>query len=560
MKLSSIFYLTVVALFSLSACQPETDSSSVQVSPTLAEKIITDSPSSPPPTTTPLPTATMVQPTATQTPLPYTSPDWFQDAVIYEIFVRSFADSDEDGIGDLQGITNNLDYIASLGADTIWLMPIHPSPSQHGYDVIDYFAVNPQYGDMEDLQTMVDEAHARGMRVILDFVPSHLSDQNPLFAGTYGDPTADNSEWFVWTNDAHTLYATFAGIREMPRFNHYNPEVVDYLIEAALFWLDLDDDGDFTDGIDGFRVDNATFPPQEFLMSFRQGVKSANPDALILGETWVHNPSDLSIYFENQFDALFDFPLYEALQGNRDFNGDGILAGDDFPVLLTSLINQEAEKFPPAGIPVRFLSNHDTNRIATELKGDAERLRLAAALQAALPGPQMIYYGEEIGMLGQKGGPPEYDNYRREPMDWYADQEGDGQTTWFRPDDRWNQPYDGISVEEQDDNPDSLLNFYRRMMDLRHSHSALLNGDFEIIEIESSGIGPWGFLRRDEHENILALYNFASEEVEVTLTEFPFSAGGLVDLISGREFPATTPGDLYVLKMTPSSALLLTTP
>jgi glycosidase len=119
-------------------------------------------------------------------------------------------------------------------------------------------------------------------------------------------------------------------------------------------------------------------------------------------------------------------------------------------------MDQEAQKLPPQAILVRFLSNHDTNRIATELKGDPDRLRLAAALQAGLPGPVMIYYGEEIGMLGQKGGAPAYDNYRREPMDWYADQEGEMQATWFRPEDRWNLPDDGTSVEEQDADPGSL--------------------------------------------------------------------------------------------------------
>ena len=206
------------------------------------------------------------------------------------------------------------------------------------------------------------------------------------------------------------MYASFAGNEGMPRFNHFNPEVVDYLIESALYWLDLDGDGDFSDGIDGFRVDNATFPPQEFLNSLRQGIKSANPEALLLGETWVHNPSDLSRFYIDQFDALFDFPMYEILQGNRDSNADGMLAGKGFPVLLTSLLNDEVEKFPPEAYAVRFMSNHDTNRNATELKGDPDRQRMAAALLTGLPGPIMVYYGEEIGMLGQKGGAPAYDN------------------------------------------------------------------------------------------------------------------------------------------------------
>jgi glycosidase len=495
--------------------------------------------------------------TSTPEELVYVTPDWFRDAIIYEVFVRSFRDTDGDGIGDLAGVTEGLDYIQGLGANTIWLMPIHPSPSQHGYDVEDFFEVNPEYGDMEDLQTLVSEAHDRGMRVILDFVPSHLSDKNPIFAEAYNNPSSEFSDWFDWINDNHTLYASFAGNEQMPRFNHYNPEVVDYLTEAALFWLDLDGDEDYQDGIDGFRVDNVIFPPQEFITELRQALKSENPDALLLGEAWVHTPSNLSIYFVDQFDALFNFPLYELLQGNHDLNGDGMLAGERLPVLLTSLINRETEKFSPEGYPVSFISNHDTNRIATELEGDPQRIRLSIALVAALPDPILIYYGEEIGMLGQKGGAPAYDNYRREPMDWYAEQEGDGQTTWFLPDDRWNVPFDGISVEEQDSEPNSLLNFYRLLLDLRKSHPALKKGDLGNITFETTGMGPWGFLRSVEEQTVLALYNFGVEEQEVIFSEFPFPAEGLQDLISGKLFPSPSPGESYRLTLAPSEAVWL---
>lgn len=502
----------------------------------------------------------ILSPNLTETPtqVPYTTPEWFDDAVVYEVFVRSFRDSNGDGTGDLKGVTESLDYIQSLGANTLWLMPVFPSPSQHGYDVEDFLGINPDYGNVEDLQDLVDQAHARDMRVILDFVPSHLSNQNPLFTEAYGNPDSELSDWFVWTNDDHTLYASFAGNEQMPRFNHFNPHVVDYLTEAALYWLDLDGDGDYQDGIDGFRVDNATFPPQEFITALRRGVKSANPDAILLGETWVHNPSDLSIYYLDQFDALFDFPFYETMQGNRDFNGDGILAGDSFPVLLSSLFKAEEEKFPPQAQAVRFLSNHDTNRNATELKGDADRLKLAAAILASLPGPIMLYYGEEIGMLGQKGGPPDYDNYRREPMDWYADQNGMGQTTWFRPDDRWNVHSDDISVEEQESDQESLLNFYRHVIALRNSQPALKEGDFQIIELEAAGIGPWGYVRTSGDQIILVLINFGTEELEVTLSDFPFSSGELLDLITGKSSPVPSLGENFNIELVPAEVVWLT--
>lgn len=516
------------------------------------------------------PTLTVTQPAptvvpATNTPVftvtptspPYETPDWFKEGVLYEIFVRSYADSDGDGIGDLQGITEHLDYLSALGVSVIWLMPVYPSPSEHGYDVTDFFDINPQYGTLEDLQTLVESAHAIGMRVILDFVPSHLSDQNPLFQEAYGNPDAEKSDWFVWTNDAHTQYAGFADNREMPRFNHYQPEVVEYLIDAAKFWLDLDGDGDLQDGVDGFRVDNATFPPKEFFVSFRRAIKAANPEALILGEVWVDTPTNLSSFYEDQFDALFDFPLYGLLQGNHDFNEDGLLAGKGFPSLLSALLGEEEDKYPPEAIVTRFLSNHDTNRIASEVDGDPARLRLAAALTAGLPGPVMVYYGEEIGMPGAKGGPPYWDNYRREPMDWYAGESGPDQSSWFQPQDRWNRPDDGISVEEEQADPDSLLNAYRLALMLRGEYPVLSSGDLEIVDLEVSGQGPWGFVRSIGDQAILAVYNFSLEEQTFTVQAFPFEATGLIDLLSGESYPPASAGEAYSLTLPPAGALLL---
>lgn len=522
--------------------------------PGAPEPLGTETPS---PTRTPLVSPTLSPspaPTATPAPTfpPYTTPDWFQNAFTYEIFVRSFADTDGDGVGDLRGITENLAYLEALRVEVIWLMPIYPSPSVHGYDVTDYRAVNPDYGTLEDLQELVSEAHKREMKVILDFVPSHLSDQHPYFQDAYQDPESPYSEWFVWTDEAHTSYAGFAGSEDMPRFNHYNPEVVEYLTGVALTWMDLDDDGDYTDGIDGFRIDNATFPPIEFFESFRREVKAANPEVLLLGEAWVEDVYSLSRFYEHRFDALFDFPLYARLQGNHNFNADGLLAGEGAPALLTILFQEETEKYPPEAMAVRFLSNHDTNRIATEIGGDPARKRLAPSLLAALPGPVMVYYGEEIGMLGQKGGPPDWDNYRREPMDWYAAEEGRYQTTWFQPLDRWNQPLDSISVEEQEDQPDSLLNFYRNTFALRAEYPALQNGTFEVVDLDASGGGTWGFIRSAQEESILVLVNFSEEPRNVSFSSDLLGSQDGLDLLTGE--PVVVSENELSLELSPASA------
>lgn len=545
-----IFLLLSVAYF---GCSGSTGTVSSLPSPQETEQYSEITPSLEPTDFTP--TATN-EATAAVTPtlIPYSTPDWFkQDRLLYEIYVRSFVDSNRDGIGDLNGIIQKFDYLKSLGVTSVWMMPIFASPSEHGYDVSDYYQVNPQYGELADLINLVNAAHEQGIRIILDFVPSHLSNQNPIFQDAYGNPNSIYSNWFVWTNDQHTQYATFGGNEAMPRFNHYNPEVVKYLTDVALYWMDLDGDGDYTDGIDGFRVDNATFPPQEFFMSLRQDLKSKNPDFLLLGETWVNSPGDLVMFYENQFDALFDFPFYSVIQGDKNTNNDSVLAGYGFPALIDAVIQEENDSIPPEAILVKFLSNHDTNRIATEVAADANREKLAAGLLAALPGPLMLYYGEEIGMLGQKGGPPAWDNYRREPMDWYADLNGQEQTTWFQPEDSYNQPNDGISVAEEDKDPGSVLNYYRNAIQIRSQEPALGLGDINNLKMEVSKGGPWSFIRTNGDEIILVLINFASEARQVTILESPFALTNATDLLTNQSIQFSKQGENYTIDMPPAT-------
>lgn len=509
-------------------------------------------------TSTPFPSATLPPaPSATADRfLDPGAPSWFDEAVLYEVYVRSFADSDGDGVGDLAGLEAKLDYLRDLGADVLWLMPIYPSPSDHGYDVTDLTSVNPDYGTLADLQSLVAAAHARGMKILLDFVPSHLSDEHPIFQDAYGTPGSPYSDWFVWTNDRHTTYAGFAGSRDLPRLNHYNPAVVQFLTDAARLWLDLDGDGILTDGVDGFRVDNATYPPTEFFTALRRAVKEANPDALLLGEAWLPDPADLSRYFTGQFDALFDFPMYQVLEGEPTFHADGLLAGRIPPVLLTRLLGEEVRRFPADAQPVRFLNNHDTDRIASEVGDDPARLRLAAAWLGALPGPVMLYYGEEIGMAGSKGGPPYYDNYRRAPMDWYAAEQGSGQTTWFRPEDRSNHPSDGVSVEEEDGDPKSLLGFYRWVLQIRSQHPAFRGREWAVVPVDSSGTGPWVLRRHGGGEDVMAIFNFSSEARTITIARADLRGPSFVDLISGVHVEVAS-GDGLVLALPPASASYL---
>ncbi|MER3513917.1 MAG: hypothetical protein C4310_05600 [Chloroflexota bacterium] len=247
---------------------------------------------------------------ATPALAPLDTPAWLRDAVLYEIFVRSFYDNDGDGIGDLRGVIQQLDVLHDLGVTAIWLMPIQPSPSTHGYDITNYMAVDPDYGTEADLKALIQAVHARGMRIILDYVAGHTSDQHPFFRDALGNPASRYSDWYHWLNPEHTQYLSFAGVKSMPSLNQTNPATRDYLIEVARYYQSL--------GVDGLRCDYALGPPHEFWKALRQAVKARGPDFLLLGEVWERTPVALAPYFEGEFDALFDFPLYHALAGDHN--------------------------------------------------------------------------------------------------------------------------------------------------------------------------------------------------------------------------------------------------
>ncbi len=466
---------------------------------------------------------------------PYTTPDWFKEAVLYEIFVRSFRDSNGDGIGDLKGVTQSLNYLQSLGVTAIWLTPIFPSPSHHGYDVTNYFNIRPEYGTKEDLAELVNAAHQRGMRILLDYVVSHTSSQHPFFKDAYGNPASQYSEYYLWKDEEQRSYRSYQDVLSMPTVNHGSAAANQYFIDVAKYWMDLDGDGDYSDGIDGWRCDYAIGTPEVFWRDLRTALKAVNPDVLLLGEVWVREPAGQAGYFKDGFDAQFDFPLYFVLGGDPAIRMDGLISGNSVVSLATDRIRAARDLFDPNSILVRFLNNHDLDRAASEVQGDPARLRLGALLLATLDGVPMIYYGEEIGMQGMRGTGPYYDEYRREPMEWSASLQGEGMTNWFKAA-QYIQPHDGISVEEQEDDPQSLLNFYRRVYALRKENPALLHGEYTQLEILPKQSNVWAFWRYTENQVVLAFFNFGETEavIQPDLSQAPGKIGEKgVNLLTG---------------------------
>lgn len=442
---------------------------------------------------------------------------WFNEATMYSLFVRSFRDSNGDGIGDLQGVIDGLDYIQSLGVDTIWLLPVFKSPSYHGYDTIDYYAVNPDYGTNDDLLRLIKEIHRRKMHILLDYVVNHTSDKHPYFVDAYKNPSSPYSEYYTWFNPEHTDYATFASVSEMPKLNYDSPKVRKFVTDIALHWLDPLNDGNLDEGVDGYRCDVASGPPRSFWQELRTAMTAKNPRSILLGELWMSAPQDIAPYLRNNgLDSAFDFPLYLTMTGTFDKNGDGVFSGLGSLSLAKGLIRSTSNFYPPEAQLVRFINNHDTNRVMSDVQGNMARARAAGVFLLTLPGIPIIYYGEEVGMKGEKGPKPWYDAYRREPLPWYASLSGKGQTTWFAPPDRYNLPNSGTSIEEQDGKPDSLLTLYRALGKLRKDHAALRIGKFDLPELSGAQQSLYMLRHWDAKELYVTVINFSDQPITFT--------------------------------------------
>jgi glycosidase len=427
--------------------------------------------------------------------------DWWREAIFYEIFVRSFYDTNGDGIGDFRGITQKMDYLQKLGIPAIWLMPIQPSPSYHGYDVTDYFAVNPDYGTMDDFKELLKEAHQREIRIIIDLVLNHTSSQHPWFLDANSNPQSKYRDFFVWSpeSNGNGWHAGLGGYYFgyfcdcMPDLNYRNPEVATEMFKVTDYWLnDI--------GVDGFRVDAAkhlieegevrenTPATHDWLKGFYTTYKAQNPQAYTVGEVFGAGASVVKSYTGNQLDQIFNF---EMSSGFVNSARGGANSG------ITSAIKFALMDMPDFNFAT-FLTNHDQDRSMSVFNGEIGKAKVAATLLLTSPGTPFIYYGEEIGMTGQK---PDEDI--RLPMQWSS--EGNAGFTTGTP---WREPagnYKLVNVAQEDGDPKSLLTFYRRLIQLRREYPALRYGDITLLETDNPAI--FAAIRRTAENNILILVN-----------------------------------------------------
>jgi alpha-glucosidase len=490
---------------------------------------------------------------------------WWRDGVIYQIYPRSFADSNADGIGDLNGITSRLDYLSQLGVDAVWLSPIYPSPDvDFGYDVSEYCDIDPKHGTLADFDRLVQEAHNRGIRIILDLVLNHTSDQHPWFQQSRSSKDNPYRDWYLWregqgtTRPPNNWQSVFGGsawqpdaatgeyyyhmfYREQPDLNWRNPAVRRALLDVFKFWLDR--------GVDGFRLDvfNLYFkddrfrdnPPRLGLRGFDsqqhlydcdrpemlpllreiRALLDSYPERYAVGETFLSSPWKAASYCApGLLHAAFDFSFLECPWR---------------PARFLAAIQRWEEALHEESWPNYVLGNHDVRRIASRYaRGeDDERLKVAAALLLTLRGTPFMYYGDEIGMrdipvprseIKDRVGQLYWPFYRgrdgcRSPMQWDA-----SPNAGFSPVEPWLPVHPNFSQRNaavQQADPNSLYHFYRRLLQLRREYPALRRGMFRPLTFEPQRL--LAYLRQTGEQTVLVALNFGRRPVR-------FATGGSV--------------------------------
>ena len=453
--------------------------------------------------------------------------------VYYEIFVRSFADSNGDGIGDLNGITARLDYLKWLGVSGLWLTPIYPSASYHGYDITNYFDVNPQLGTMADFYRLLREAHARGIKVLIDMVLNHTSDRNPWFEQAL-DPGSPYHDWYTWAGKGTDLTAQSSVGQPawhqrdgryylgdfsdgMPDLNYDSPAVRREMIEVGRFWL--------AQGVDGFRLDATTQIYIDFKSDigsprairkniawwrqYHDALRATDPSVFLLGEVPADTEAQAAPYYA-ALNSVFDFPLAKLLVAAADDETSPNVGA--YVAKAWSIFRRSSGGGTIVDSP--FIGNHDRDRVLDQLRGNMSHMRMAAAMLLTLPGDPFVYYGEEIGMHGRKP-----DEAIREPMRWDRNPQRPGETRWEAAPDNASP---GLSVAAERADPRSLLYFYRRLIHWRSELPALRDGDIAAYPADGGPISA--YTRSDDAQRLLVIHNLSGATRDVRLPDARLSS------------------------------------
>jgi alpha-glucosidase len=558
---------------------------------------------------------------------------WWQTAVFYQIYPRSFADSNGDGIGDFKGIIGKLDYLSDLGIDALWLSPHFPSPNWDcGYDVSDYTNVAPEYGTLEEFKTFLREAHARNIRVILDLVLNHTSNEHPWFFESKSSRDNPKADWYVWVDtppnnwqscfdgDAWTYiperdqYYYHYFMKQQPDLNWHNPDVKKAMWDAARFWLDL--------GVDGYRLDAITtiyedpnLTPHDVPLDLA-GLRRASELAQTAAER-----KQVEKYWYDMFKHQWAQPeLHDLMKELRavidEYDGDRVLVAEDENIafmgngqdelhLVFNFPLMRADRITPShvrrnqkerltqldalsavrGWSCNTLGNHDTSRIHTryrDRKHDSQLARLHAALVLTLKGTPFLYNGEEIGMTDLIITDPTklrdtmatwyYDSLvnelnvdpqeaalrvgemsrdkNRTPMQW-SSQPNAGFSpanveTWLPVNPNYRE---GINVRDQQHNPNSLLNYYKHLLQVRKNSPALITGEY--LPLNNTAKDYLSFLRKSDEQIVLVILNFSDKKLDLDFSRAKEIKGGSLQILFSSAERLKTAKPPYALTISP---------
>ena len=433
----------------------------------------------------------------------------------YEIFVGSFYDSNDDGIGDLKGVILKLDYIEALGAEGIWLMPIMPSPSYHKYDVTDYYNVDPQYGTLADFDELIQKAHSKDIKVIIDFVVNHTSDKIPWFTkavrGLWDQTDNEYSDYYVFTTEdkgsgftkiTDTHYYESRFYSGMPDLNLDSINVREEILNIAKFWIDH--------GVDGFRLDAVTSyytgnntKNIEFMKWLNDSVKAYKEDIYFVGEAWTGSGA-IAEFYASGIDSFFNFP-FSQVEGTI-VSSMNTKKGKYLAQAMKSW-NDTIRNANDSAIDAPFLSNHDNARSAGFLMRNSTKQKMAASLYLLIPGNPFIYYGEEIGMNGSGNDPN-----KRLPMLWSTDEPAGIPD----PPPGADQTVSGIEgVDTQLKNKNSLLRFYQSVLAIKKRFPEIARGQMTVLDTEHNEISAYCMTFNDN--TVAIFHNVSDTELSVDL-------------------------------------------
>lgn len=454
--------------------------------------------------------------------------------VMYHVFQRSFFDSDGDGHGDLAGMQQKLDYLQDLGVNALLLLPLYQSEYYHNYFATDFEAIDKEYGTKEEFIDLVKEVHRRGMKIYMDMETQYVTEDHLWWKESYGNPSSPYSDYIVYNDSANLQPESIIfDIKELPAYNKIvrkvatvkllSPKVQEYNYNLFKYWMDPDGDGKFDDGVDGFRLDHCmddldwkkkfTGLFESFWHPLITKLKQVNPDIIFMAEQAEWASWGMEYYEKAGVDRVFAFRLRGAI---TTMDKNKIAAAADSTFIMTPLGKSQ----------IIFVENHDVERYATAVQHHPGKLKAGAALNLLLGGTPSLYYGQEIGMRGRGG----FDAFgsddgndipRREAFEWYAADSGKGLSLWYKNSGPWwdqrnMKANDGISLEEQKDDKNSLWNFYRDMIALRKKYVAFDSGKYQTVSNNQDSV--FTFLRADDHETLLVAVNLSDSAVETSAT------------------------------------------